>query len=169
MHHRGEVLVLDLLAGVLHQREQPRLGDARRRLRLLGVRLDVRRRDRDAARLVAPGTQRRQRRAASSSAPDREHGAPAGLHRACARGVRKRSSVTVGRALDALPHRGRMEGAEEAARDEVEDAAVVARERRARQRAGRDDREVIGDPGVVEDARLVLEPVAQQALRRGGA
>ena len=37
VQHRREVLVLDLLAGVLHQREQARLGDARRRLGLLGL------------------------------------------------------------------------------------------------------------------------------------
>jgi hypothetical protein len=38
-----------------------------------------------------------------------------------------------------------MEAAEEAAHDEIEDLAVVARHRGARQ-AGRDDREVVGDP-----------------------
>ena len=61
-----------------------------------------------------------------------------------------------------------MEGAEEAARDQVEQALVVAGERLARQRAGRDDREVVGDAGVVEDARLVLEAGLEQARGRGG-
>jgi hypothetical protein len=60
-----------------------------------------------------------------------------------------------------------VEGAEEAPRDELEQPLVVARERARRQVAGRDDREVVRDLGVVEDAAFVLEAPLEQALRVG--
>ena len=54
VHRGGQVLVLQVLAGVLHQREQARFRDARRRLRLLLDR-STRGRDLDAAASAWPG------------------------------------------------------------------------------------------------------------------
>jgi len=61
-----------------------------------------------------------------------------------------------------------VEGAEEAARDEVVEAARVAAHVGARQHAGGHDREVVRDAGVVEHALGVEQAVPQQALRAGG-
>jgi hypothetical protein len=58
-----------------------------------------------------------------------------------------------------------MERAQEATHHQIVEALVVAGERHAGERARRNDGEVVGDPGVVEDAPLVLETVLAQ--RRG--
>ena len=95
----------------------------------------------------------------------REHGAPALLleeARAGAEALARHSAD----ALHALPDGRTVEGSQEAAHHQVEQALVVAGQDRLGQRAGRNDREVVRDAGVVEDARLVLEPALEQPRRR---
>ena len=167
VQRRGIILVVDLLARVLHQREQPRLGDPRGRLGLLRLARRLERAHRDVARLLGARDQRGQRRLLLAVASVGEHRAPA-RHDQGARARAEALACGNRRALDALPLRGRVERAEEPARDEIEQTLVVARERPARQRPGRHDREVVGHAGVVEDARVVLEAILAQPRGRGG-
>ena len=120
--HRGrELLVLDVLAGVLHQREQARLGDARRRLGLFGATASTSGRgDADAGRLGRAGDQRRQRRRVLLRPCPHRRRAPARLHERARAGA-EALARDVGDALDALPDRGRVEVAEEAARHQIEE------------------------------------------------
>ena len=135
VEHGREVLVLDLLAGVLHQREQARLADARRRLGLLGRGLGAREADRHALGLGRAGDERPQRHLARILVGrSRQHGAPALLLEE-ARARAEALARDLADALDALPDRGAVEGAEEAAHDEVEQTLVVAGEDRSGQRA----------------------------------
>ena len=133
VEHRREVLVLDLLAGVLHQREQARLADARRRLRLLGRGLDVRDGDAHALGVARAGDERPQRHLAGILVGRRrEHRAPALLLEE-ARARAEALARDLADALHALPDRRAVERAEEAAHDQVEQALVVAGQDRCRE------------------------------------
>src|SRR5262249_4451904 len=140
------------------------LGDARRRLRLLGGHLDLAVRDGDAARLLGARDERGQLALALVVGGRGEHRAPAGLLERARAGAEALAG-DLGHALDALPQRGPVEGAEEAARDEIEEPPVVAGERLGGELPGRDDREVVGDAAVVEDALLVAQPGLAQPRR----
>ena len=182
LHRLAQLVVVDQPAGGLHRREERGLGVARRRLRLLRLRLgldaadgvallDLRQLDALALALLvllrgAPArrARRRPRQPASSVTLPR---------------VRKRSLLDLGDDRRALVARRRVEDGEEAARDQVEDAALVRRERvDVVVDLGRDDRVMVLDLGVVDDApeREPVEPhhelralrVLADRLQRGG-
>ena len=160
---RREVVVLHLLAGVLHQREQPRFADPRQRLGLLLEGFDLQVPHRYVPRLALPLAQSGQTRLFVTVA--RQHRAPTRLHQGtCTRA--EMSLADPGDALHALPAGGWVKGTEEAPRHQVEEALVVAAELALRQVAGGNDREVVGDPLVIEDARGILEPMVEQVRRR---
>jgi hypothetical protein len=142
----GEVLVLDLPTGVLHQREQARLGDARGRPGGLCLGLHLAGGDGNAGDLGLVRRQRRQGLGLLVALRRGQRRAPAGhLKRA---GPRPEAlALELGDSLHALPDGGRMEGGEEAPHHEIEQALVVSREARTRDHARRDDGEVVGDPG----------------------
>ena len=169
LHGLAQLVVLDELAGALHGGEQRGLAVARRRLGLARVGLDL-----GAVHLLAL-LERRQLLIGAlvlvaldalglglvgrSLAVD---GAPAGLeHDLAARA--EALAGDLGQHGRVLEHGLRVERGQEAARGHVVDALLVGRELDAHLgRVRRDDRVVIGDLLVVDDA-------PERAARRGPA
>ena len=171
LHRLAQLLLVDELAGGLHRRQQRALGVAARRLGLLLLGGDLR--DRGllavlrASAAAARGPRRRRGRAVGVGGLA-VHAAPAGDQHQLAAGA---EHVAVGdRGLDArvLEHRVGVEDGQEAAHDQVVDPAVVLVHLldRVALGAGRDDRVVVGDLGVVDHAaeRQHVEP--EHVLRR---
>ena len=165
-HRVGGIPVLHEFSGVLHQRQQPTLGDSRRRFCLLLQQL-VRfgRRHRDTLDFVLALDERRQRavtvrhgRLAHDLAPTRR------LQRARTR--TERLAVDLGRPVHPRPDGRRIERGEEPAGDEIEQFRVVTGQRLFGQRAGRHDREVVGHLRVVEDLVIVQSTVRHEVPRK---
>ena len=162
---RRQLLVLEPLARVLHQGEQPRLADAGGGLGLVGIGLDGAGPNLHATGGVLSLPQGRQGLVFSIGAVG-EDASPAGLHQGAASRAEPLAR-DLGDALDALPEGGRMEGAEETPQHQIVESAVVAPQLPSRQKPGGDDREVVRDAGVVEDAIAVLEPGLQELAGEG--
>src|SRR5207248_8576084 len=168
LHRLAELVVVDELPGRLHRGEQRRLGVARRRLRLLRLALRRQAADRlsllDSRELAALAFLLLRSLRVRLESVD---GAPARLERHLAA---RAEALVLDERHDRRPRIAgwRVEDGEEAARDEVEDAALVRRELA----------DVVLDVGgndrvVVVDARVVDDPAERELLQvehvpRGG-
>ena len=169
LHRLAQLLVLDLLPGGLHVLEERRLGVARRRLGLLLEHLRLL--ARAALALVDLGEALAQlvvvarRRLLGGGLLAERRSPPAGLDQPPAAGA-EAVAAGLGDDLGVLELGLGVEDGQEAAHDEVEDAGVVAGQLLARQLAGRDDRVVVVDLGVVHDPRE-RQHVEPGHVRRG--
>ena len=169
LHRLAQLLVVDELARGLHRAQQRRVGVAPRRLGLLLGDGDVARLD--VLALLEPGQLLLAALVvvAGGSSPSAHlavDAAPARHEQHLAAGA---EDVLGDRGLDArvLEHRLGMEDGEEAAGDEVVDApVVVAHLVEVVLGPRRDDRVVVGDLGVVDDARRAAAGPARSRTRR---
>src|SRR5204863_2611941 len=173
LHGFAELLVVDPLAGGLHRREQRRLGVAGRRLRLLVLELGLDALDgltllelRQLGALVRGFLVLGRTGLLVEIGLEAVDAAPARLEGDLAAGA-KALVLDERHHLGALVARRRMEDGEEATGNQVEDAPLVRGEAvDGMLDVGRDDRVVVVDPRVVDDA-LQRQPVEREHVARG--